>query len=148
MKKNLAFEEGKPRTPRSEARRREREALKAMEDLYNLDDETEFKLIVAEEYGILPGHPRFDRAVGYLEGTEAREALSFRTRSTNALVRAFFSASERPISSICSSSIWTKFLSNCFRVFRLGAGGSGVGIADICLTFPIDLCIPVYPTFR
>ena len=63
MKKNLAFEEGKPRMPGSEARRREREALKAMEDLYNLDDETEFKLIIAEEYGILPGHPRFDRAV-------------------------------------------------------------------------------------
>jgi hypothetical protein len=58
MKKNLAFEEGKPRTPGSEARRREREASKAMEDLYNLDDETEFKLIIAEEYGIPAGTPK------------------------------------------------------------------------------------------
>lgn len=39
-----------------------------MEDLYNLDNETEFKLIIAEEYGILPGHPRFDRAVATWRG--------------------------------------------------------------------------------
>ena len=34
-----------------------------MEELSNLGEEDEFKRILAEEYGILPGHPRYDKAM-------------------------------------------------------------------------------------
>ena len=63
MKKPNAFNEAKPRTPKGEARQREVKAMKAMEDLSNLDDEGEYKRILAEIYGIVPGHPRYDKAM-------------------------------------------------------------------------------------
>jgi hypothetical protein len=64
MKKKIsAFEEAKPRTPRSEARQREITVMKAMEDLKDMDDEEEYKLALAEVYGILPGHPRYSKAL-------------------------------------------------------------------------------------
>jgi hypothetical protein len=37
--------------------------MKAMEDLSNIDDEGEYKRILAEEYGIVSGHPRYDKAM-------------------------------------------------------------------------------------
>ncbi len=63
MKKTSSFDEAKPRTPKSEARQREIKAMKAMEELSNLGEEDEFKRILAEEYGILPGHPRYDKVM-------------------------------------------------------------------------------------
>ena len=63
MKKVSAFNEAKPRTPKGEARQREIAAMMAMADLNNLDDEEEYKRALAEVYGILPGHPRFDKAI-------------------------------------------------------------------------------------
>lgn len=63
MKKQSAFNEAKPRTPRSEARQREVKAMKAMEELSSLDEEDEFKRILAEEFGIVPGHPRYEKAM-------------------------------------------------------------------------------------
>jgi hypothetical protein len=63
MKKTSAFNQAKPRTPKSEARQREIEVLRAMEDLNNLDDEEEYKLALAEVYGILPGDPRYAKAL-------------------------------------------------------------------------------------
>jgi hypothetical protein len=37
--------------------------MKAMADLNNLDDEEGYKLALAEVYGILPGHPRYAKAI-------------------------------------------------------------------------------------
>lgn len=63
MKKQPAFNEAKPRTPKGEARQREIKTMKAMEELSNLGDEDEYKRILAEVYGIVPGHPRYDKAM-------------------------------------------------------------------------------------
>jgi hypothetical protein len=63
MKKTSPFDEAKLRTPKGEARQREIEVMKAMEDLNNLDDKEEYKLALAEVYGILPGHPRYAKAI-------------------------------------------------------------------------------------
>ena len=95
------FPRGQAETPKSEARQREIKVMKAMEDLTNLGDEGEYKRILAEEYGIIPGHPRYEKAMAAWKELQ-RERKLF-TRSTSASVLAFFSASERPISSICSS---------------------------------------------
>lgn len=63
MKKPHAFNEAKPRTPKGEARQREIKAMKAMEDFSNLGGEDEFKRTLEEVYGIVPGHPRYDKAM-------------------------------------------------------------------------------------
>jgi hypothetical protein len=63
MKKPPAFNVAKPRTPRGEARQREIKAMKAMEELSNLGDEGEYRQILAEEYGIVPGHPKYEKAM-------------------------------------------------------------------------------------
>jgi hypothetical protein len=60
VKKISPFEEAKPRTPKGEARQREIRAMKAMEELLNLDEEEAFKRSLAERYSILPGNPRYD----------------------------------------------------------------------------------------
>jgi hypothetical protein len=59
MKKHSAFNEAKPRTPKGEARQREIKAIKAMEELLDLDEE-EFRLRLAEKYGIARGSPKHD----------------------------------------------------------------------------------------
>lgn len=61
MKKPSAFQEAKPRTPRGEARQREMKAMKAMEELLNLDEEEAFKQNLFEKYCIVPGSPRYNR---------------------------------------------------------------------------------------
>jgi hypothetical protein len=63
MKKSRPFDEAKPRTPRGEARQREIEAASAIEDLLRLHDEGAFLQRLAEHYGIMPGHPRYDRII-------------------------------------------------------------------------------------
>jgi len=63
MKKPSTFHEAKPRTPRGEARQREIKATNSMEELSKVGDEDEYKRILAEVYGILPGHPRYERAM-------------------------------------------------------------------------------------
>jgi len=60
MKDQSAFNEGKPRTPKGEARQREIKAMKAMEELL-LDEEEEFKRNPAEKFGIVRGNPRYER---------------------------------------------------------------------------------------
>jgi hypothetical protein len=59
MKKHSAFNEAKPRTPKGEARQREIKAIKAMEELLDLDEE-EFRQRLAEKYGIPRGSPKHD----------------------------------------------------------------------------------------
>jgi hypothetical protein len=59
MKKTSAFEEAKPRTPKGEARKRERKIMDAMADLLDLDDEETYKRVLAEKFGIKPGNPRY-----------------------------------------------------------------------------------------
>jgi hypothetical protein len=61
MKKRSPFEEAKPRTPRGEARQRELEAAKAIEQLLELDDVEELKRQLAENYGIGPSHQKYDQ---------------------------------------------------------------------------------------
>jgi hypothetical protein len=62
MKKPAVFNDAKPRTPKGEARQREIKTMKAMEELSNLGEEDEFRRLLAENYGILPGHPRYEKA--------------------------------------------------------------------------------------
>jgi hypothetical protein len=63
MKKPSAFNEAKPRTPKSEARQREIKTMRAMRELSNLSDEDEYRRILAEDYGIVPGHPKYEKAI-------------------------------------------------------------------------------------
>jgi hypothetical protein len=63
MKKPSVFNDAKPRTPKGEARQREIKTMKAMEELSNLGEEDEFRRLLAENYGILPGHPRYEKAM-------------------------------------------------------------------------------------
>ncbi len=63
IKKTSSFDEGRPRTPKAEAIQREIKAMRAMEELLDLGDEDEFKRRLAERFGILPGHPRYQRAM-------------------------------------------------------------------------------------
>jgi hypothetical protein len=63
MKKTPAFNEAKPRAPKDEARQREIKAMRAMEELVDLGDEDEYKRRLAERFGILPGHPRYQKAM-------------------------------------------------------------------------------------
>jgi hypothetical protein len=62
-KSHSAFNEAKPRTPKGEARQREVQMMKDIERLVNLKDEEEFKSSLAELYGIVPGHPRYEKAM-------------------------------------------------------------------------------------
>jgi len=63
MDKPSAFNEAKPRTPKAEARQRENRVMKAMAELSELADEAEYQRILAEIYGIVPGHPRYEKAM-------------------------------------------------------------------------------------
>ena len=60
MKKPSSFNEATPRTPRGEARRREIEASKAIEELLHLEDEDAFKQRLREHYGIVSDDPKYD----------------------------------------------------------------------------------------
>jgi hypothetical protein len=55
------FNEARPRTPRGEARQRENKAMKAMQDLLNLNEEEAFRQSLAVRFGIVPGNPKYDR---------------------------------------------------------------------------------------
>jgi len=61
MKRPSPFNEAKPRTPKGEARQREIDAMKLMEEFLNLDDEEVFRTSLAARFGIVPGSPRYDR---------------------------------------------------------------------------------------
>jgi hypothetical protein len=63
MKKISAFHEAKPRTPKGEARKREAEAMRKMDELADLGDEAEYKSLLEELFGIKPGHPRYQNAM-------------------------------------------------------------------------------------
>lgn len=63
MKKTSAFDETKPRTPKGEARQREKKIMDAMADLLDLDDEEMYKRVLAEKFGIKPGNPRYQPAM-------------------------------------------------------------------------------------
>jgi hypothetical protein len=61
--KRSSFDEARPRTPRGEARRRELQAMRDIEKLSDIRDEEEYKLSLAELYGIVAGHPRYEKAM-------------------------------------------------------------------------------------
>jgi len=63
MKRPSVFNEAKPRTPRGEARRRELQTMRDVEKLSKIHNEEEYKLSLAEVYGIVPGHPRYEKAM-------------------------------------------------------------------------------------
>lgn len=63
MKKTSAFQEAKPRTPKAEARKRERKIMEAMSHLLDLDDEETLKRELSERFGIKPGNPRYQQAM-------------------------------------------------------------------------------------
>jgi hypothetical protein len=61
MKKPSPFHEGKPRTPRGEARQRENDTVRAIQDLLQLGDVAELTQRLKEHYGIVPGTPKYDQ---------------------------------------------------------------------------------------
>lgn len=64
MKKELPpFEEGKLRTGKGDARRREIKLIRSMEELAEIADENEFKRMLAERFTIVPGHPRYEKVI-------------------------------------------------------------------------------------
>lgn len=64
MKKERSpFEEGRLRTGKSDARRREVKVIRSMEELTEIADEDEFKRRLPERFSIVPGHPRYEKAV-------------------------------------------------------------------------------------
>ncbi len=63
MKKEIPFEIAKHRTPKGEARVRERVAMDAMGMLMAIGDEEKFKEALTRLYGIKPGEPRFQAAL-------------------------------------------------------------------------------------
>jgi len=63
MKKPSAFNEAKPRTPKGEARRREINAARAVEDLLHTENEYDFKQRLAEHYGIGPNDPKYRQII-------------------------------------------------------------------------------------
>jgi hypothetical protein len=63
MKKDSPFNEAKVRTPKGEARQREVKAMRAMEELVEIGDEEEYKRRLAERFGILPDHPKYQMAL-------------------------------------------------------------------------------------
>ena len=63
MRKPSTFHEAKPRTPKGEARQRELQTMRDIEKLSDIRDEEEYRLSLAELYGIVPGHPRYEKAM-------------------------------------------------------------------------------------
>ena len=63
MRKDRPFDVAKPRTPKGEARVRERVAMDAMRTLTEIGDEETFKEILNRVYGIKPGEPRYEAAL-------------------------------------------------------------------------------------
>jgi hypothetical protein len=63
MRKERPFDIAKPRTPKGEARVRERVAMDAMGTLTEIGDEETFKEILNRVYGIKPGEPRYEAAL-------------------------------------------------------------------------------------
>ena len=63
MKKPSPFNQAMPRTPKDEARQREKKIMRAMEELVEIADEDEYKRRLAERFDIQPGHPRFEKAL-------------------------------------------------------------------------------------
>ena len=63
MGKERPFDVAKPRTPKGEARVRERVAMNAIRTLTEIGDEETFKEILNRVYGIKPGEPRYESAL-------------------------------------------------------------------------------------
>jgi hypothetical protein len=63
VKRRSPFHEAKPRTPRGEARQREIKTMREIEKLSNIRDEDEYRSTLAELYEIVPGHPRYEKAM-------------------------------------------------------------------------------------
>jgi hypothetical protein len=63
MKKKIPFEIAKHRTPKGEARARERVTMDAMGMLTAIEDEEKFKDALTSLYRIKPGEPRFESAL-------------------------------------------------------------------------------------
>jgi len=58
-KEGKPFEIARPRTPRSEARKREQELMNKLAKLMEIDDEQTFEEGLQNDFGITPDDPRF-----------------------------------------------------------------------------------------
>jgi hypothetical protein len=57
------YEKSRPRTPRAEAARREKEAKGKMRELLSVKDEETFRRILIENFGLKPGSQQFESAL-------------------------------------------------------------------------------------
>ena len=64
------FEFTKPRSGKSEARKREREVARKVERLMEIRDEDTFKAGLERDFGIKPDHPRFSEILGVWRGVQ------------------------------------------------------------------------------
>jgi hypothetical protein len=63
MRKDKPFDIAKPRTPKGEARARERVTMDAMGILAAIQNEDEFKETLNRLYHLKPGEPRYEAAL-------------------------------------------------------------------------------------
>ena len=63
MRKERSFDIARPRTPKDEARVRERVTMDAMGMLMAIQDEEKFKEALSSLYRIMPGEPRYEAAL-------------------------------------------------------------------------------------
>jgi len=71
MRKERPFDIAKPRTPKGEARARERVTMDAMGILAEMQDEDKFKEALNRLYGIKPGEPRYEAALSAWRAVQA-----------------------------------------------------------------------------
>jgi hypothetical protein len=64
------FESLKPRSGKSEARKRERELARKIERLMEIRDEATFKAGLERDLGIKPDHPRFAEILNVWRGAQ------------------------------------------------------------------------------
>jgi hypothetical protein len=64
------FDSHKPRSGLADARRRERELKAKLERLMEIHDEETFKAGLMSEFGIGPGHPKYEAIIALWRGVE------------------------------------------------------------------------------
>jgi hypothetical protein len=96
MRKERPFDIARPRTPKDQAKVREKATKDAMGTLLDIGDEDRF-MEALRIYGIMPGEPRYERALAREAKREDAVAL---TKATSSAVFSFLAPSLSPTSVI------------------------------------------------
>lgn len=85
MEEKSAFSEAKTRTPKGNARERERIVMDKMEALLSLGDERDFTESLVSVLGLAPGEPRFEAALSVWRSLQKQQPSRPRKRQTRRL---------------------------------------------------------------